>query len=391
MADPERVVWSVLMYLGPIWRILVGMHTGERWRLGHRPGLDGLRAVAVLMVVAAHFDQGQVTLGGVMGVTVFFTLSGFLITSLLLAEHEKTGRIDRWAFYRRRALRLFPALAVMLAMVCLLTAGGFPTDVRPGMVASVVGYVSNWFLMGTRIDGVTQWGALGHTWSLAIEEQFYIVWPLLVILLARRGRRAVFWMAAGGAAASMVWALVSGRPNLATDVSAYPLLVGCALAAWMHGRGVVRPAASWALVALAPIVAFLAVGVSAREVAYVVVPLATAALVFVVVQRPVGWLQTRPLVWVGKRSYGLYLWHVPVSYLCLHVAVGPRFWWPVAAVGIAASFGLTALSWRYVEQPFLRLKDRGSATDPAPTLRGRVVPARADATAVRTRVAAQRR
>jgi peptidoglycan/LPS O-acetylase OafA/YrhL len=309
------------------------------------------------MVVATHFDRGQVTEAGIMGVTVFFTLSGFLITTVLLVEHERTGRISRLGFYRRRALRLFPALAVMLFVVCLLTLAGFPTDVTGGMVAAVVGYVSNWYLMATA-DGGVHWGALGHTWSLAIEEQFYIVWPFVVMLALRRGRRVVLSVAMVGAASSMTWALVSGRSTLASDVSAYGLLAGCALAAWMHGRTAVRPPWWLAVVALLPLLALAPS--DARTVAYVSVPLLTCVALWVAVQGDGGWLSVRPLVWVGKRSYGLYLWHVPVAYLCGRVA-GP--WLRVSGVGILVSVGLTVLSWRYVETPFLRLKDRSAGSD----------------------------
>ena len=342
------------------------MHVGPRWRLGHRPALDGLRAIAVLMVVAAHFDTGQLTSAGVMGVTVFFTLSGFLITTLLLRERSMTGRLSLGGFYVRRALRLFPALAVMLLTVAALTSAGLPTDVRPGMVAAVAGYVSNWYLMATAVAGQVQWGALGHTWSLAIEEQFYLVWPLVAIGAARWGRRTVLRVAASGAAVSLVWGMASGRPNLASDVSAYALLVGCALAAWMHGRRTSSPSALIAVVALAPLLPLSTLRLD--RVAQVAVPLLTAVTIWVVVQTPVRVLSGRVLTWVGRRSYGLYLWHVPVAYLCFHTAAP----WAVAApVGVGVSFGLTAMSWRYVETPFLRLKDRQAARA---MTRGRVAP-----------------
>ena len=333
------------------------MHMGERWRLGHRPGLDGLRAIAVLMVVVAHFDRGEFTYAGTMGVTVFFTLSGFLITTLLLDESRRTGRVSLGGFYRRRALRLFPALAMMLFVVSLLTMADAPTDVSGGMVASVIGYVSNWFLLGNATDGVIHGGALGHTWSLAIEEQFYVLWPLVVIAATRHGRRAVLTVAATGAVVSLLWALVSGRPNLASDVEAYPLLAGCALAAWMAGRNIIRPPAWLAGLALTPLVPLM-IAAPNRAIPQAFVPLLTLAAIWVVVQTPVRWLTVRPLTWVGRRSYGLYLWHVPIAYLWAHLAAP----YPViVATGVGAAFGMTALSWRYVETPFLRLKDRQAA------------------------------
>ncbi len=356
------------------------MSTGT-WRLGRRPALDGLRGIAVLLVVATHFDTGQFTSGGVMGVKVFFTLSGFLITSLLLDELASTSRVNLRRFYVRRARRLGPAFAVVLAVCVLLAARGWPLGLAPGMVAASLGYVSNWYLLGTTDDGVIQWGAMGHMWSLAIEEQFYIVWPVLVIAVAARwGRSGVLRAAIGLAALSLgIWAL-TGRSALATDVSAWCLLAGCGLAAFMQGRDTGSPSLAWAFPVLAviPLTVVPGVGVSWGHVfvlgvgagwGHVFAPVATVAAIWVAAQRQVRWLEAGWLRWVGRRSYGLYLWHAVIAYLCAEL---PGPWWAVTPVGVAVSLALTELSWRYVESPFLTRRspsERGTVSRSDPVSR----------------------
>ena len=158
----------------------------------HRPELDGLRGIAILAVLAAHTGvPGFADGGGGAGVTLFFVLSGYLITSLLLAERDKNGRVDLRAFYVRRALRLLPALAaVLVVVVVLLLAGLAPAaavaDTNYAIViAGVVAYVANWVAVAGQSIGM-----LGHTWSLAVEEQFYIVWPAMLLAGRRFGRTA---------------------------------------------------------------------------------------------------------------------------------------------------------------------------------------------------------
>jgi peptidoglycan/LPS O-acetylase OafA/YrhL len=333
------------------------MGTQERWRLSRRPELDGIRAVAVLLVMACHFDRGQLTEGGVIGVTMFFTLSGFLITSILVAEREERGGLDLRRFYRGRALRLLPALAVLLVVLCLLTTAGLPTRIGPGLALSVVGYASNWFLVGTATHGQVHWSALSHTWSLAIEEQFYLVWPLVCLAALRRSRRRLLIVCGAASGASLVWALASGRSLLCTDVSAYGLLAGGVLAVWMRDRPWSSPRGWWAAVALFP----LAAGslLDREQLGFVITPVLTLVAIWVVVQTNVRWLAAPPLVWVGRRSYGLYLWHVPVAWLVADVRVLPYAM--ATAAGVAVSFGLCAISWAFVEVPFLRLKQPSRA------------------------------
>src|SRR3954452_5470071 len=314
------------------------------------------------MVVTTHFDRGQVTLGGVIGVKVFFTLSGFLITSLLLEEHTSSGRVDLSGFYRRRARRLLPGLAAVVTFVSLLTFAGWPTGVTTGRVTAIANYANNWYLLATAHDGVIAWNTLSHTWSLAIEEQFYFVWPLLVLAAMRAGQMWVLRLALAGATASLVWSIASGRPAQASDVSAWCLLLGCALAAWMHSRPA-RDLPPWptavAMCALIPL-AFIPYSTSADMAVHIVAPLLTALTIWVAVQSQARWLQGRWITWVGRRSYGLYLWHAPVAYFC-QLMPGP---WPlVSASGILLSLGLTVLSWRFIEEPFLRRPGRSPKGD----------------------------
>jgi peptidoglycan/LPS O-acetylase OafA/YrhL len=336
------------------------MQTGGTWRLGHRPGLDGLRGFAILLVLVTHFDHGQqLESGGVMGVKLFFTLSGFLITSLLLEELADAGRVRLLEFYIRRALRLGPALAVLLVAVSCLAVVGWPLHLTRAAVAAAAGYVSNWYLLSTMSEGDwIQWGGLGHMWSLSVEEQFYIVWPLLLLAAYRwRGRGGVLTVSTVGAAASLAWWVYTGRHTIATDVSAWCLLVGCALAAFMHQRPAARPP-RWLAVPVLGLVAGVGVEGFGVSWGHVVAPVVTGLAVWVAAQRRVPWLELDWLRWLGRRSYGLYLWHFPVAYLAGY-ANGP--WLVRVIVGVALSFALTELSWRLVESPALGFKAHRSA------------------------------
>jgi peptidoglycan/LPS O-acetylase OafA/YrhL len=209
--------------------------------LGYRPALDGLRAVAVLAVLTYHV--GWIP-GGFLGVDVFFMLSGFLITTLLCEEHARTGTISIRRFYVRRARRLLPALVLFL-LIC----GGILFVTRPsafwptlgGNLLGVLSYGANWLIIYWRGLGV-----FGHTWSLAIEEQFYLAWPLLLLGLLRGARpRLIVAGLVTAAAGSLAWRLALAldgasfaRLYAATDTHADGLLVGAALAVWLHHRGV---------------------------------------------------------------------------------------------------------------------------------------------------------
>ena len=342
------------------------------WRLGHRPALDGVRGLAILLVLYDHVRLPGLGAAGPAGVTVFFCLSGFLITALLLQEHAARTAIDLVAFYRRRALRLLPALvAFLVVMTAVALALGVPAGKSLADTVPVLLYVGNW----VRAFGGSL-GTVGITWSLAVEEQFYLVWPVVVLALARFGRTPLLVVAALGSlyavtARFVLWDGGAGldRVYFGSDTQALGLLVGCALALVLHhGRRLPRVPGRLLGVLLAGLLGCAALpGELGRwVVSPVLVPLVTAGIIYAVATDSAPrWLSSPALVLVGRRSYGMYLWHtLPVLVVLpgLREAVPA----PVAVVlALAATWGLTLLSWRYVEQPFLRLKDRRADRAPA--------------------------
>jgi peptidoglycan/LPS O-acetylase OafA/YrhL len=348
----------------------------EPFHLGYRPALDGLRGVAILAVMLDH--SGLLT-GGWLGVDVFFTLSGFLITSLLLEEHARTGSIRFRAFYARRALRLLPALFLMVG-VCgpIIIAASPPrlVTVRLLFVAAIVFYVANWAI----IAGIFAF-PLGHTWSLAIEEQFYALWPPALVLLLRwiRRRGIILTVVLGGIAATIVWrtALRAGgagttRLFVGLDTRADSLLIGCALAmltTWhmLPASPRTQAARRWAGVGAAVGLSVLfAVAQFPKHFLDYRGPGSAAfatALVISAVLLPSSrlgrLLETRPLVSVGSISYGLYLWHFPI-FVALGVPSGKLGVPGLMRLALAWSvtFAVCALSFRFVEAPALKLKSR---------------------------------
>ncbi len=348
------------------------------------PGLDGLRALAVGAVVAYHVDLGWAQ-GGLLGVGVFFTLSGYLITDLLLGEHESTGHLQLTDFWLRRARRLLPALFVMLAVVVAwvtLLDRSLLADIRGAVVASAL-YVGNWWLIAQHSSYFAQFGPpspLGHLWSLAVEEQFYLIWPwLLWIGLRWRRRRAGTdtRLAAASlllAAASAVTMALLYRPGYdptrvyeGTDTRAFALLMGAALAfVWpsrhlrgeitagarriLDGAGVVGLAVFglmvWRTNEYSP---FLYRGGMVLLSFGTMLMVASAASPASRFGRMLGW---PPLRWLGVRSYGIYLWHFPI--IVLTTPADGRDTLVRSALQVGASIGCAALSWRYVEEPIRR-------------------------------------
>jgi peptidoglycan/LPS O-acetylase OafA/YrhL len=321
--------------------------------------LDGLRALAVGLVVVDHSVAWFA--GGGVGVNIFFVLSGFLITSLLLSEREKTGRNRLGLFYMRRVLRLYPALVAMLVVTAVI--GG----VALGSVLIAGTYTTNLFMT----FGLNPVSPYGHTWSLALEEQFYLLWPLLLPLFVRAGRRTAITVLTGLAFASAAWAqlainTVIDHGNITVAVfnplwQAHGLLIGCAVAFAVRHRPVPRAGAlvnGGLLVCL--LVAVAASATVDRHWAAgwnLVSEFAAAAAIAGMRDRAAGLsrlLAWRPVVWVGERSYAIYLWHLPLITFALDRGYGKP--------GILAAWILTvvaaAVSWRFVEQPFLRLKKR---------------------------------
>ncbi len=358
---------------------------GPAVRYRHVRELDSLRAFAVLAVFGAHVGWAPLA-GGWIGVGVFFTLSGYLITSILLREWQATGGIRLRRFYLRRLLRLYPALLLLLAIcACFAPLFGDGGTARGYLfTAASTGFYVQDFVLGLTGDAH---GFFRHTWSLAVEEQFYLIWPPVLLAVLRRGRNPLTWALFGTASSWMLLALTS-RANGATAPPAYALphtragelLLGCALAAWLS-RNATSAAPHRALprpvrLALVPVSLLTLAGlvlVSGEAGLSPWMPLqimltasATAVLIFGLTCAPPGddrvtrcltmLLTWRPLVWLGTVSYGFYLFHLPALQLLEHY--GPASWAVRTALALALAIAAAALSHRLIERPFLRLKDR---------------------------------
>ena len=350
--------------------------------LGHHPALDGVRAVAVSLVVAYHLGYARVA-GGYVGVEVFFVLSGWLVCALLVNEHHRTGGIALGRFWLRRARRLLPAMAVVIAGTAVVASVARPerlADLRDH-AAAAVGYHLNWRLVLDQRSYFEAGGgpsSLEHLWSLSIEEQFYLVFPLLCgLVLTRWSRKAAVAVALGGAAAATAlrFALLdpAGDPSrvyFGTDTRAAGLLLGVALGLfWTPNR--LRPHDDRRFVAVldgvalagAAVLAWYAFGLDERAPAafrggFTAAQVATLAVIAVAVYpaptRTVRLLSARPLRWVGQRSYGIYLFHWPVV-VFLSTAPGEQPESPGrVALQLALVLALTAVSYRLVEQPVRR-------------------------------------
>lgn len=337
----------------------------EGKRLGYRSALDGVRAIAVLAVAIVHSWPALLP-NGWLGVDVFFVLSGFLITSLLVEEWVGTRGVGLVALYGRRALRLLPALAVVIPaglLVSLTMPGETASTLRQAVSALVFG--ANWF-EGAATDHGDWHGVLGHLWSLSVEEQFYLVWPLLLLAMLRLGgvrwalRLSLLSLGAVVVHRTLNW---GGRPDVyfRTDMRADALLVGCALA--------LLAACSWrpshrTAVVLTRIggVGLLAIAMVPRDLkgapvmalgGFTVVAILGAGAVAGVVWAPPRILSGRPLVYVGRISYGLYLWNILVavgSARVLGLGYGPA----TLALTVVGGLALASASYRYLERPIVR-------------------------------------
>ena len=354
-----------------------------QFRLGHRPVLDGVRGVSVLAVMFLHgglFWMGQ---GGFLGVDIFFVLSGFLITALLLQEMDQTGTVSFKNFYIRRGLRLLPALITVVA-VCILGIVLFSTpdqvSAKSKSVLIALFYLSNWLPV---------YPPLFHTWSLGIEEQFYIVWPLTLFLLLRWkvGFRGVLViLLAGVTAIAINRAILWSHHTDATIVRVYTsldtrsdtLLIGC-MAGIIIGKSMISfgPArVRWLriLAGLSTVVVGCLMFAIAADNSFLyyggfslfglMIALIIASLFHAPIKPLVSLLELPILRWMGRLSYGMYLWHLPVYYLYGHL-FGPfpfrsytlRIMLPFV-IKFFAAIAVATLSFYLIEQPALRLKKR---------------------------------
>jgi len=354
----------------------------SRQNLGYQPALDGVRGISILLVLIHHTEfikpiSFSVLPGGFLGVDIFFVLSGFLITSLLVEELETTGTISFRRFYIRRALRLLPAVGAALLFSALVGAviGFDELGLTAWRVVSIIGYFTNW----VRAYETPDLWFLTHFWSLAIEEQFYLVWPFAFFGLLRAGigRRGVLLIVTAGIVISVIWMAVLQsrgatvlRLLTGSDTRAHTLLVGCWLSlAWHWGY---LKAESWnsrsyqILISLTMILLtlvcifvrpgsrFLYAGGS------LVVALCAGILIVSLVVRGNRLFFTNPvMLWLGRRSYGLYVWHWPCFYLCAYIK-RPSVAIPAA---VLAALAAAAVSYKFIELPFLRMKARFAASD----------------------------
>jgi peptidoglycan/LPS O-acetylase OafA/YrhL len=348
------------------------------WRRARVAPLDGIRGLALAAVLAYHVAPASVR-GGFLGVDVFFVLSGFLLTSLLLEEHGHDGTVDRRAYAVRRLRRIVPALAVVLIVLAVMVPILSPDDtqrLRPDVVWSMLG-LTNWHLI---LDGTSYFNHLGrppfvrHLWSIAVEVQFYIVCPFLVAWLARRRRSlAVAVLTAGILASATAMALLYTSPDpsrayFGTDTRIGALLVGVLVAVITVESRVTGGLPSWprrlrAPLAVIPILVLAALVAAADERSRLLYPAGfmltqvATALVILTALRPgrlAEVLAWGPLRWLGQRSYGIYLWSWPVVMLTHPGPDAP--WWPLVAVpsAVVASLVLGELSYRLVELPWMR-------------------------------------
>ena len=349
-------------------------------------GLDGLRALAVLLVMAFHLLPGPVP-GGYLGVDVFFVISGFLITGLLLRERDATGRIHLGSFWGRRARRLLPALALVLLACCAaaLALGGDRLLDLGRQVLGAATFSSNWLSMGAGSSYFSDSAPelFRNLWSLAVEEQFYLLWPLVVLLVALIRRRSLrFWVLVALAAASALAMALLYSPEVdptrvyyGTDTHSFGLALGAALAilveswpasvlSWSRAARVLAPALGW--LAFAALL-LLSLGMSDATPFPYLGGLALVSLLSAVAIAGAitpgsslgNSLELRPLRWIGERSYGLYLWHWPVWVLLTDATAtltgpalsGPAEAWVVGAAAAVVTFAAASLSYDYVEHP----------------------------------------
>lgn len=350
---------------------------------GRIPSLDGLRAVSIALVLIAHVmlmtssqppeTHWLVAPMGPLGVSVFFGISGFLITSLLVRERERTGSIDLGAFYVRRAFRILPAFWVFMAVSAFIGVG-----------VSATGWLNSVLFLADYREAGSWW--LGHTWSLAVEEQFYLLWPVALWFLGPKRATPVAWALSAGApvirlASYFLLPSMRGRLNFAFHNRIDAIMVGCLLALlleadarhWLvrlFSRGALAAGAAVVLLLVSPVLEHLGGSPYRLLVGLSVEAFGAGAIIMWAMSAPASFvgrfLNWRPVAHLGALSYSLYLWQQPF----FERSVGASF--PVYILGPLL---LAELSYRVVEQPMLRLRARMTrAREIGASSRGSVLP-----------------
>ena len=362
-------------------------------RLAYLPALDGVRACAVVAVMLFHGGIPHMD-GGFMGVDAFFVLSGFLITSLLVGEWRQTLSIKLGAFWARRARRLLPALLLMLLFVAFFASVIVPKGtygaLRLDALATLL-YVSNWHFILVNSNYFNETAAsspLLHTWSLAVEEQFYVIWPLVVLALMHftRSLRALFALCCAAAIASAIWMYVlydgglnTNRAYLGTDTRSQCLFIGCALAVGLvllshraHEEGRLAKGELWrpkraagralcAVLGVLGAAGAIALWVLTTSVSsfpysggFFLIGLAVACIILSAVAAPRSIvprvLSLTPVRYVGRISYGLYIWHWPIFIWLDHARTGLDGY-PLFALRVLVTFAVSVVSFHLIERP----------------------------------------
>ena len=355
---------------------------GVALRLPYLPGLDGLRAIAVGAVLLYHAGVSWLP-GGFLGVEVFFVISGYLITALLLAEWHQHGRLDLRTFWIRRARRLLPVLYLLLFVVLAFAVIRLPDEVARlrGDALAAFGYVTNWYFIFRQqsyFEVIGRPSLFQHLWSLAIEEQYYVIWPpILALMLHRWSQRRLLTILLGTAAASSLLMAILYRPGVdpsrvyyGTDTRAAGLLLGSALAvAWAPWRTLGRAtqrtivwldrAGVGAILLL--IILFMRLNQSQAFLyrgGFALIALATATAIAGTVAPGArllpALLDSRPMRWIGERSYSLYLWHWPLFAVTRPEIDTQLSGLPLLILRLALAMVLADISYRWFETPIRR-------------------------------------
>lgn len=373
-----------LAYKDKEWTIVNGnrnLHLNQPIKR-YMTGLDGLRAISVLAVIAYHLHFRWAE-GGLLGVEIFFVLSGYLITDQILFEWRMRSGFSIIQFWIRRMRRLLPAMIFMLTAVALwlLITDFSRLQALRGHFVSSLFYVNNWYLIFHHVSYFESFGPpspIGHLWSLSIEEQFYVIWPLVLLiglcLAPRRGRLMLYIL--GCAAVSAIAMAVIYEPGTdpsrvyyGTDTRVFAILIGAALAiiwpSWRLSENVSSSSRTMLDMTgvLGIVMLFIMIGQtnqfddSLYRGGFLYLSLITAVIIAVLVHpanRLERWLGCRPLSWIGKRSYSLYIWHYPIIILSSPVVNTEDASYIRIALQVTASFIMASLSYRYIEEPIRR-------------------------------------